>query len=250
MTSGGPPAQAAAFPLRLATLPERPIAGSQRTVGPMSRRPTAASSSQHRQRGLACLSIRRVAGPSDDEIEAMTIGGAVVHDATIQLAEYDPLWPVLFSREAARIRAALGKVAIKVEHVGSTSVPGLAAKPVIDIVLTVPDSSDEAAFVPALEAAGYVLRIREPAWFEHRLFKGPDTNVQVHVFTDGSPEVERMERFRDHLRVDQKDRELYERTKRELATQRWHYVQHYANAKSDVVGEILARAERKASQPG
>ena len=149
-----------------------------------------------------------MAGPSDDEIEAMTIGGAVVHDAPIRLAEYDPSWPVLFSRKAARIRAALGSVAIKVEHVGSTSVPGLAAKPVIDIVLTVPDSSDEAAFVPALEAAGYVLRIREPAWFEHQLFKGPEANVQVHVFTDGPPEVERMERFRDHLRVDQDDRDL------------------------------------------
>jgi GrpB-like predicted nucleotidyltransferase (UPF0157 family) len=189
-----------------------------------------------------------VAGPSDDEIEAMTIGGAVVHDGPIHLAEYDPSWPVLFSREAARIRAVLGRNAIKVVHVGSTSVPGLAAKPVIDIVLTVADSSDEAAFVPALEAAGYVLRIREPAWFEHRLFKGPDTNVQVHVFTDGSPEVERMERFRDHLRVDQGDRELYERTKRELAARTWHYVQHYANAKSDVVADIMSRAEREASQ--
>jgi GrpB-like predicted nucleotidyltransferase (UPF0157 family) len=136
----------------------------------------------------------------------------------------------------------LGRTAIKVEHVGSTSVPLLAAKPVIDIVLTVPDSSDEAAFVPALEAAGYVLRIREQAWFEHRLFKGPDTNVQVHVFTDGSPEVDRMERFRDRLRVDRGDRELYERTKRELAARTWYYVQHYANAKSDVVADIMSRA--------
>ena len=85
---------------------------------------------------------------------------------------------MLFSREAARIRAVLGRTAIKVKHVGSTSVPGLAAKPVIDIVLTVPDSSDEAAFVPALEAAGYVLRIREPAWFEHRLpYTGPCASV-------------------------------------------------------------------------
>ena len=86
------------------------------------------------------------------------------------------------------------------EHTGSTSVPGLAAKPIIDITLAVPDSSDEDAYAPALEAAGYVLRIREPDWHEHRVFKGPDTNVNLHVFSDGCPEIDRMLRFRDWLR--------------------------------------------------
>jgi GrpB-like predicted nucleotidyltransferase (UPF0157 family) len=190
-----------------------------------------------------------VAGPSDEEIEAMTIGGPVVHDGTIHLAEYDESWPGLFTREAARLRYALGPVIAGIEHVGSTSVPGLAAKPIIDIVLTVPDSRDEAAYVPALEAAGYVLRIREPAWFEHRLFKGPDTAVNVHVFTAGCPEVARMVRFRDHLRCDRADRQLYERTKRELAGRTWRYVQQYANAKSDVVAAIMSRAEQSPS-PG
>ena len=183
-----------------------------------------------------------MAGPSDEEIEAAVIGGPPVHDDTIHLAEYDEAWPQLFALEAERLRAALGAVALRVEHIGSTSVPGLAAKPIIDIVLTVADSSDEAAFVPALEAAGYVLRIREPEWFEHRLFKGPDTNVNVHVFSSGCAEVERMLGFRDHLRADPGDRELYERTKRELAARRWKYVQHYANAKSEVVAEIMKRA--------
>ena len=129
-----------------------------------------------------------------------------------------------------------------VEHTGSTSVPGLAAKPIIDITLAVPDSGDEKSYVPALEAAGYVLRIREPDWFEHRVFKGPDTNVNLHVFSDGCAEIDRMVRFRDWLRTDQADRELYERTKRELAAREWTYVQDYADAKTLVVEEIVARA--------
>jgi GrpB-like predicted nucleotidyltransferase (UPF0157 family) len=183
-----------------------------------------------------------VSGPTDDEREAMTIGGPTVHNDTILLVDHDPAWAQLFTREAARLRAVLGDVATGVEHVGSTAVPGLAAKPVIDIVLTVPDAPDEAAYVPALEAAGYVLRIREPDWFEHRLFNGPDTAVNIHVFSTDCPEVERMARFRDHLRTDDADRELYERTKQDLARRRWKYVQQYADAKSDVVAEIMARS--------
>ncbi len=164
------------------------------------------------------------------------------HDATIDLADHDPAWPATFEREAARIREVLGDRAVVLEHSGSTSVPGLAAKPIIDITLGVPDSADEDAYVPAMEAAGYVLRIREPDWFEHRLFKGPDVNINLHVFTAGSPEIDRMLAFRDHLRSDESDRRLYEQTKRQLATQTWKYVQDYADAKSTVVAEIMSRA--------
>ncbi len=87
-----------------------------------------------------------------------------------------------------------------------------------------------------------MLRIREPDWHEHRLFKGPDTNVNVHTFSDGCSEVERMVAFRDWLRTHDDDRELYESAKRELAAREWKYVQNYADAKSAVVEEILARA--------
>ena len=139
------------------------------------------------------------------------------------------------------MRAALGERALRIEHVGSTSVPGLPAKPVIDIVLVVEDSSDEDAFVPALEAAGYVLRIREPDWHEHRVFKGPDTDVNLHVFTVGCAEIARMLGFRDHLRVNGADRSAYEQRKQELAKQTWKHTQHYADAKSEVVEDILAR---------
>jgi GrpB-like predicted nucleotidyltransferase (UPF0157 family) len=179
---------------------------------------------------------------TDEEIRAVTIGALPEHNATIHLAEYDPEWPRLFEREAERIRAALGKRALGIEHVGSTSVAGLPAKPVIDIALVVPDSSDEPAYVPDLGAVGYVLRIREPEWFEHRLFKGPDTNVNMHTFSESCTEVESMVAFRDWLRTHDDDRELYLRTKRELAAREWKYVQNYADAKSAVVREILARA--------
>jgi GrpB-like predicted nucleotidyltransferase (UPF0157 family) len=180
---------------------------------------------------------------TDEEIRAATIGDLPEHNATIDLAEYDPEWPRLYEREEARIRAALGPRALRIVHVGSTSVPGLAAKPVIDIVLAVRDTRDEGSYVPPLEAAGYVLRIREPDWFEHRLFKGPDTNVNVHALSEGCEEIDRMVAFRDWLRAHDDDRGLHLAAKRELAARKWKYVQNYADAKSAVVRDILARSE-------
>ncbi len=168
----------------------------------------------------------------------------VRNDGPVRLAEPDQAWPAQYAREEKRIRTALGPRAVQVEHVGSTSVPGLAAKPVIDIVLTVHDSADEAAYVPDLEAAGYVLQFREPAWYEHRFLRDRHPDVQIHVFTAGSPEVTRMLAFRDRLRTRPEERELYERTKRELAARRWDYVQDYADAKSAVVEEIISRSGR------
>jgi GrpB-like predicted nucleotidyltransferase (UPF0157 family) len=179
---------------------------------------------------------------SDEEIQQYRIGKITPHDAPITLADYDPQWPTLFAREADRISATLGGTAIRVEHVGSTSVPGLAAKPIIDILLAVPDSADEQAYVPAMEAAGYVLRVREPGWFEHRLFKGPDTNINLHVFTAGADEIDRMLLFRDWLRANDADRDAYLQVKRDLAGRTWRHVQHYADAKTTIVQQIIGRA--------
>ncbi len=187
---------------------------------------------------------------SDEEIRAATVGELPVHGTTIHLAAYDPAWPGLFQLEAARIRATLGDRVLRLEHVGSTSVEGLAAKPVIDIVLAVQDSSDEPAYVPDMEAAGYVVRIREPDWFEHRLFKGPDTNVNLHTFSECCGEIDRMTGFRDWLRTHDDDRDLYERTKRDLAVREWRFVQHYADAKTRVVEDIIARATTDAESAG
>ena len=173
----------------------------------------------------------------------MRVGPLDVLDGPILLVDYDPAWPALYEREAGRIVGALGDRVLLIEHVGSTAVPGLVAKPLIDIVLAVSDSADEQAYVPDLEAAGYVLRIREPDWHQHRLFKGPDTDVNLHVFSDGCDEIGRLLRFRDHLRGNEDDRLLYERSKRKLAGRRWKYTQHYADAKTAVVEEIIARAD-------
>ena len=185
---------------------------------------------------------------TEEDLQATRIGKVIPHDAPITLAEYDPQWPALYDREAARIRAVLGDTAMRVEHVGSTSVPGLAAKPIIDILLAVPDSADEQTYVPALQATGYVLRIREPDWFEHRLFKGPDTNINLHVFTVGAAEIDRMLLFRDRLRADDADRDAYLQVKRDLPLRTWRHVQHYADSKTAIVQQIMARASAASQQ--
>jgi len=102
---------------------------------------------------------------TEDELRRMTIGEPRRHDAPITLAEYDPAWPLLYAREAEKVRTALGDCVVLLEHTGSTSVPGLAAKPIIDMTLAVADTTAEGDYVPPLEAAGYVLRIREPDWY-------------------------------------------------------------------------------------
>jgi len=181
------------------------------------------------------------------ELQAARLGKLEVHGKPIELADYDPAWPQLYEREAEKIRAALGDRVLGLEHAGSTSVPGLAAKPIVDIVLTVADSADEDAYVPPLENSGYVLSIREPDWHEHRALKGTDPKVNLHVFSEDCPEIERMLVFRDRLRTNETDRELYERTKRDLAKRTWKYTQDYADAKTEVVEEILARAMRDRS---
>jgi GrpB-like predicted nucleotidyltransferase (UPF0157 family) len=152
-----------------------------------------------------------------EELEKRAIGGPRPLSGRIELHDYDACWPDRYAEHAARVRAALGERAVRIEHVGSTSVPWLVAKPIIDIVLEVPDSADEAAYVGDLEASGYVLRIREPDWFEHRLFNTAGQDVNLHVFSAGCSETERMVRFRDWLRSNAADRELYVRAKRELA---------------------------------
>ncbi|MDL2334445.1 MAG: GrpB family protein [Chloroflexota bacterium] len=179
---------------------------------------------------------------SDAEINAVRIGPPEVLNAQIYLAPYDPEWPQWYGREETRIRAALDERVLLLEHVGSTSIPELSAKPRIDIILGVADSGNEASYVPAMEAAGYVLRIREPDWHEHRVFKGPDSDINLHVFTAGCAEIQRMLGFRDHLRANKADRTAYEQRKQDLAKQTWKYTQHYADAKSEVVEAILAAA--------
>jgi GrpB-like predicted nucleotidyltransferase (UPF0157 family) len=177
----------------------------------------------------------------DERLAEVTIGRPRQLSGRIELCDHDPRWPEIYEREAARVRDALCHRVVSLQHVGSTSVPGLPAKPIIDIVLEVHDSSDEPSYVANLEGAGYVLRIREPEWFEHRLFKSPDEDVNLHVFSGGCDETDRMVRFRDWLRSNPADRDLYARTKRDLAAREWKYMQQYADAKTDIIAAITTR---------
>ncbi|MGH2441719.1 MAG: GrpB family protein [Chloroflexota bacterium] len=180
---------------------------------------------------------------TEEQLRAVHVGEFTPLSSTIEIVEYDPQWPELYQREETRIRNALGDAALLIEHVGSTSVEGLVAKPRIDILLAVRSPEDESTYVPALETAGYRLNIREPDWYQHRAFRGPEADLNLHVFPPGSPEIDRMLRFRDHLRTHESDRELYARTKRALARKTWKYTQNYADAKSEIVEAILARAQ-------
>jgi len=158
------------------------------------------------------------------------------------LSDYQSTWPDTFRRHADAIDRALGERALRVEHIGSTAVPGLAAKPIIDILLVVPDSADEDSYLRALEAAGYVLRVREPEFYEHRMLRTPGRDVHLHVYSLGSPEIERYLVFRDRLRQNPVDRDAYETAKRQLIDRPWAQMDDYANAKTDVIERIIRSA--------
>lgn len=165
----------------------------------------------------------------------------------VDVVDYDPAWPSVFSALADRIRDALGWRAIVVEHVGSTAVPGLPAKPVIDIDLTVADPADEAAYVPALEAVGFELRVREPWWYQHRVLRADEPRCHLHVFGFDSPELVKHRIFRDWLRGNPEERERYAQVKREASaasTAAGEDAMAYNARKEQVVREIYDRAFR------
>jgi len=181
----------------------------------------------------------------DAVLDAVLVGGR--ERRAIVLAAPDPTWPATFERHRVVIGRALGAGARRIDHVGSTSVPGLAAKPIVDIQVTVDDPDDEPAFGPALERAGYEPRVREP---RHRMFRTPARDVHVHVWAAGSDDERRHVLFRDWLRVDAADRTRYEDAKRALAGRRWRDMNYYAEAKAPVISEIMERAESWAQREG
>ena len=180
----------------------------------------------------------------DAYLDNVLIGGRERRE--IVIADYNPRWPRRFDAERERIDQALGGAALTIEHVGSTAVPGLAAKPIIDVLVTVADVGDEPSYGPALERAGYELRVREP---EHRMFRTPARDVHVHVWNEGDPEVDRYLLFRDRLRASPDDRSEYERLKRSLAQREWSDMNHYADAKGPAIEAILARARQSHIRP-
>ncbi len=158
----------------------------------------------------------------------------------IAIIESDPAWVRRFETERRRICDVLGRLAVRVDHVGSTAVPGLAAKPIIDIQVSVSDVEHEDSYKPRLERAGYRIRVREPA---HRMFRTPEGDVHVHVCDHGGSWERRHLLFRDWLRASGADRQLYAETKRALAQHDWPTMDHYADAKTDVIADIMSRAE-------
>lgn len=184
----------------------------------------------------------RETSSGSDKSQSGVVGERRPLNSTIYLAAYNPDWPKMFSELAGRVRDALVDKALMLEHVGSTSVEGLSAKPIIDMLLVVADSSREDTYLRPLTAKGFALRRREPEWFEHRLFRATEGKANLHVFSKGCPEINRMIAFRDWLRANPRDRLLYEETKKKLASRTWTYVQDYADAKAEVVEAILGRA--------
>lgn len=175
---------------------------------------------------------------TDDVLAAALVRGP--QPVWVSLSDYNPAWPARFEARAAQLRQVLGDRARLIEHVGSTSVPGLAAKPVVDIVIGLDDPDDEPAYLPDLEAVGYDLRVREPS---HRCLRAgdPDESVNLHCYPPEHVEVRKYLVFRDRLRASESDRQLYEATKRSLADREWRDMNYYADAKGDVIRAILAR---------
>ncbi|WP_176088671.1 GrpB family protein [Achromobacter anxifer] len=163
----------------------------------------------------------------------------------VHVVPYDPDWPVRYERLAAQVRQALGAVALDVEHMGSTAVPGLPAKPVIDIDLAVADPAREDEYVPALEALGYALILREPSWHQHRLLQLASPRVNLHVFGPDCPENIRHRMFRDWLRAHGADRDLYAQAKH-AAADGVMQVMEYNKRKESVLRGIYERMFRAA----
>jgi GrpB-like predicted nucleotidyltransferase (UPF0157 family) len=167
----------------------------------------------------------------------------------IEIVPSDPAWPDVFRSLAAIIARALGDRALSIEHVGSTSVAGLPAKPIIDIDLVVADSADEGSYVPSLEAAGFALRVREPWWYGHRCLARAHPRCNVHVFSPDCAEAARHRIFRDWLRQDAGDRRRYADAKlaaAAAANENGEHVMQYNARKQDVIRQIYAHAFRAA----
>jgi GrpB-like predicted nucleotidyltransferase (UPF0157 family) len=191
-----------------------------------TRSSSRASSSSHPRRADVS-ELELVGGP-----EALRVG----------LHEYDERWPEIFEQHRRRITDALSPASVGIEHIGSTSVPGLAAKPIVDIVVAVADITAEEDYLDALLAAGYALRVREPG---HRMVRTPERDIHVHIYERGNAAIDEYLLLRNHLRSNAADRALYESTKRALMSRQWNDMNAYADAKTDVILEIKARARTR-----
>jgi GrpB-like predicted nucleotidyltransferase (UPF0157 family) len=176
-----------------------------------------------------------------EEIEAARANLGAWTPSPVVVVPPDPTWSESYELARERICSILGGRVLGIEHVGSTSVPGLWAKPVIDIDLTVADSADEDAWLPDLEAAGFVLRVREPDWEEHRVLRGEQPATNLHVFSPDAREPRRHVLFRDWLRAHPDDRDRYSEVKRDVAGRGFTDTMLYNNAKAWLVYDLYEK---------
>lgn len=170
-------------------------------------------------------------------------GAAEGRTSPYAISAYDPQWPARYDDESARIRTALGDQVTRLEHVGSTSVPGLGAKPVIDMQVSVRAMVPRSAYVDPLVALGYRWVV-DPWSDEHEYFsrnEGGKRAFQIHVCAAGSDWERRHIAFRDWLRNHPKDAAAYERLKRDLADRHPRDTYSYTDAKAGFIREIEAR---------
>jgi GrpB-like predicted nucleotidyltransferase (UPF0157 family) len=176
-----------------------------------------------------------------EQMAAALVGKPSAKWEPIVIEDYDSAWADRFAAASSSLNEILGGQVISIEHVGSTSVPGLAAKPIIDIDLLIQDTAEESRYVPALERLAYRLVLREPWWHGHRMLVSAEEDVHLHVWPQTAPEPTRHRLFRDWLRSHAEDRDLYATTKRRLARDTAHQPGDYSLAKNDVIDDIYAR---------
>ena len=177
---------------------------------------------------------------ANKKLETGVIGGA--EKRVIEIISYDDSWPIKYAEHENIIKETLSNIIVSIEHIGSTSVPRLSAKPIIDILLVVKDSSNEDEYLNKMESAGYQLRVREPDFHEHRMFRTVDRDVHIHVSSSGSTEIERYIVFRNRLRKNEFERDNYEKLKLKLAKNQWENMNEYAEAKTEIIERIIASA--------
>jgi len=179
------------------------------------------------------------------ELHGTSLGG------DLELVPYDPAWPARFEALRDKLALALGPVALRIDHIGSTAVPSLAAKAVIDIQVIVSNQADDASYMPGLESTGLGLRYRDPAasWSFFRPMRPPRTH-HVHVTSAGSPRERAQLLFVDYLRYDAGARDAYAALKYELAATHANDRVAYTDAKTEFVTAVLEDAEAWAATTG
>jgi GrpB-like predicted nucleotidyltransferase (UPF0157 family) len=178
---------------------------------------------------------------SPEQLAASLVGEPPARWQTIVLEDYDPAWADQFAATRSRLEQTLPGQMVGIEHVGSTSVPGLAAKPIIDIDLLLDSTADESRYLPALEGLGYRLVLREPWWYGHRMLVSPTADVNLHVWPQDAPEPIRHRLFRDWLRSHPDDRDRYAAAKRSVAAATEDQPGDYSLSKNAVIDDIYAK---------